>query len=50
MGGLAGGLAFGYLVAPTVYSRKAVRALAPVLIVLGAEVLLLGLWVLGFRF
>ena len=50
MGGLAGGFAFGYLVAPTVYSRKAVRALAPVLIVLGAEALLLGLWVLGFRF
>ncbi len=50
MGGLAGGFAFGYLVAPTVYSRKAVRALAPVLIVLGAEVLLIGLWVLGFRF
>ncbi|MDQ4128823.1 MAG: rhomboid family intramembrane serine protease, partial [Actinomycetota bacterium] len=50
MGGLAGGFAFGYLVAPTVYSRKAVRALAPVLIALGAEALLLGLWVLGFRF
>ncbi len=49
MGGLAGGFVFGYLVAPTVYSRKAVRALAPVLIVLGAEALLLGLWVLGFR-
>ena len=49
MGGLAGGFAFGYLVAPTVFSRKAVRALAPVLIVLGAEVLLLGIWVLGFR-
>ncbi len=49
MGGLAGGFVFGYLVAPTVYSRKAVRALAPVLIMLGAEALLLGLWVLGFR-
>jgi rhomboid protease GluP len=49
MGGLAGGFVFGYLVAPTVYSRKAVRALAPILIVLGAETLLLGIWVLGFR-
>ncbi len=49
MGGLAGGLTFGYLVAPTVYSRKAVRALAPVLIVLAVEALLIGLWVLGFR-
>ena len=50
LGGLAGGFAFGFLVAPTVYSRKAARALAPVLVVLGAEVLLIGLWVLGFRF
>jgi rhomboid protease GluP len=50
MGGLAGGFVFGYLVAPTVYSRKAVRALAPVLIVLGIEALLLGMWILGFRF
>lgn len=49
MGGLAGGFVFGYLVAPSVYSRKTLRALSPVLIVLGAEALLLGLWVLGFR-
>ena len=49
MGGLAGGLVFGYLVAPTVHSRKPARALAPVLIVLAAEALLLGVWVLGFR-
>lgn len=49
MGGLAGGFVFGYLVAPSVYSRKTFRSLAPVLIVLGAEALLLGLWVLGFR-
>jgi rhomboid protease GluP len=49
MGGLSGGLVFGFLVAPTVHSRKAVRALAPVLIVLGIEALLLALWVLGFR-
>ena len=49
MGGLAGGFVFGYLVAPTVHSRKTVRALAPVIIVLAAEALLLGLWILGFR-
>ncbi len=48
LGGLAGGFAFGYLVAPTVYSRKAVRALAPVLIVFGIEVALLAIWLLGF--
>lgn len=50
MGGLAGGFVFGYLVAPSVYSRKAFRALSPVLIVLGIEALLLGIWVLGLRF
>ncbi len=44
MGGLAGGLLFGYLVAPTVYSQKVGRALSPVLIVLAVEALLLGLW------
>lgn len=44
MGGLAGGLAFGFLVAPTVYAQKKSRAAAPVLIVLGIEVLLVGTW------
>ena len=44
LGGLAGGLLFGFLVAPTVYSRKAARAASPVLIVLGLEVLLLAAW------
>lgn len=44
MGGLAGGLLFGFLVAPSVYARKTARALAPVLIVLGVEVVLLGAW------
>ena len=48
MGGLAGGFVFGYLVAPTVYSRKPVRALAPVLAVFGIEVVLLAVWLLGF--
>ena len=49
MGGLVGGLVFGFLVAPTVYSQKLARALSPVLIVLAVEVLLFGLWIVGFR-
>ncbi len=44
LGGLVGGLAFGWLVAPTVYSRKRARALAPVLAILAAELLLLAAW------
>lgn len=43
MGGLVGGLVFGWLMAPTVFSRK-VRSFAPVLIVLGIELALLGTW------
>lgn len=51
MGGLAGGLVFGFLVAPTVYSQKLARALSPILIVLAVEVLLFGLWLFaGIRF
>ena len=51
MGGLAGGLVFGFLVAPTVYSQKLGRALSPILTVLAVEVLLFGLWlVAGIRF
>jgi rhomboid protease GluP len=46
LGGLAGGFAFGWLMAPTVYSRKKLRALSPVAIVAGAEVLLLAVWFL----
>ena len=46
MGGLAGGLLFGFLVAPSVYARKTTRALTPVLVVLGVEVLMLGAWYL----
>jgi hypothetical protein len=34
--------------APTVYSRKRLRALSPVAIVLGAEILLLAAWLLYF--
>jgi rhomboid protease GluP len=48
LGGLAGGFAFGWLMAPTVYSRKRLRALSPLAIVLGAEVLLLAAWLLYF--
>src|SRR5919112_2548059 len=46
IGGLLGGLAFGWLVAPTVYSQKSARAATPTIIVLGAEVILLALWLL----
>ena len=48
LGGLVGGLAFGWLVAPTVYARKRTRALAPVVAVLAAEILLLAAWFLFF--
>ncbi len=46
LGGLAGGVVFGWLVAPTVYSRKWLRALSPVVIVLGAEIVVLATWFL----
>jgi rhomboid protease GluP len=48
LGGLAGGFAFGWLVAPTVYSRKRLRAISPIAVVLGAEVLILVTWFLFF--
>lgn len=47
MGGLTGGLAFGWLMAPTVYSSKP-NALQPVALVLGAEAVLLALWWIYF--
>ena len=46
MGGLAGGFAFGYLMAPTVYVEKKLRALTPVALVLGAELVLFAIWFL----
>jgi rhomboid protease GluP len=46
LGGLAGGFVFGWLAAPTVYSRKKLRALSPVAIVLGTELVLLAAWFL----
>ena len=44
LGGLAGGFVFGWLVAPTIYSRKRLRAISPISLVLGVEVLLLAAW------
>ncbi len=44
LGGLAGGAIFGFLVAPTIYSQKRLRAFSPILLVLGAEALLLAAW------
>ena len=46
LGGLAGGFVFGWLMAPTVYSRKKLRAFSPVAIVAGAEILLFAAWFL----
>ena len=48
LGGLAGGFAFGWLVAPSIYSRKKLRAISPIALVLGAEILLLAAWFLIF--
>jgi rhomboid protease GluP len=44
IGGLVGGLAFGWLVAPTVYSQKKARAATPIILVLGTEAILLAVW------
>jgi rhomboid protease GluP len=44
IGGLVGGLAVGWLMAPTIYARKTSRAASPVLIVFGVEVILVGIW------
>jgi rhomboid protease GluP len=46
IGGLLGGLAYGWLFAPTVYSQKKLVATTPVVVALGLEVLLLGVWYL----
>ena len=46
LGGLVGGLLYGYLLAPTVFSQKRVAAFAPAAITLGIEVILLGAWYL----
>jgi rhomboid protease GluP len=48
IGGLLGGLAFGWLVAPTVYAQKRARAATPTIIVLGTEAILLAVWFFVF--
>ncbi len=46
IGGLVGGAAFGWLTAPTVYSGKKLQAATPTIILFGAELILLALWLL----
>jgi rhomboid protease GluP len=46
IGGLVGGAAFGWLTAPSVYAGKRLRAVTPTIIVLGAELILLAIWLL----
>lgn len=48
LGGLVGGLVYGFLLAPTVFSQKKVAAFAPAVITLGIEAILLGAWYLLF--
>ena len=48
VGGLAGGLAFGWLMAPTVFSQKRLVATTPVVAAFGLEALLLAVWYLYF--
>jgi rhomboid protease GluP len=44
IGGLVGGAAFGWLTAPTVFSKKKLRSATPTVILFGAELILLALW------
>lgn len=46
LGGLAGGVLFGYLIAPGRTSTKRLGAVAPVLLVFGVEAALFGLWLI----
>jgi rhomboid protease GluP len=48
IGGLLGGLVYGWLFAPTLYSQKKLTALAPIALAFGLEALLLGVWYLYF--
>lgn len=45
IGGLVGGLAFGFLSTTSIYSRKKVSAVAPTLMMLGIELILLVVWI-----
>jgi rhomboid protease GluP len=46
IGGLLGGLVYGYLLAPTVYSQKRFAAAIPVVAAFGLEALILAAWYL----
>ncbi len=46
VGGLLGGLVYGWLFAPTVYSRMRLVAATPIVAAFGLEALLLGVWYL----
>jgi rhomboid protease GluP len=46
IGGLIGGLIFGWLFAPTVYSRKKLVAATPIVAAFGLEAVLLSVWYL----
>ncbi|MDP8952074.1 MAG: rhomboid family intramembrane serine protease [Actinomycetota bacterium] len=48
VGGLVGGLVYGWLFAPTVYSQKKLVAATPIALALGLEAILLGVWYLYF--
>lgn len=48
IGGLVGGLIYGWLLAPTVFSRKTLVAASPILIAFGLEAVLLFVWYLFF--
>ncbi len=47
IGGLVGGLVYGWLFAPTVYSQKRLVAATPIALAFGLEALLLGAWYLS---
>jgi rhomboid protease GluP len=48
VGGLVGGLVYGWLFAPTVYYQKKLVAATPVALAFGLEAILLGVWYLYF--
>lgn len=46
IGGLVGGLVSGWLITPSIFSRKVPRLISPVFLVLGAEIVIFALWLL----